>query len=88
MTLVGILTALIAFVIVRSEQWLFDVKEGYCHQGWYKAKRFCCPKSKDVETEPLCSAWVTWAEQFDNGALGLPGAAVEYVAYATIAVCP
>lgn len=44
-TMVGFLTALVAFLIVRGEQWLFDIKEGYCASGWYRAKRFCCPFS-------------------------------------------
>lgn len=39
----GFLTAILAFGIVRLEQWLFDIKEGFCKDGWYKAKRFCCP---------------------------------------------
>lgn len=44
-TLVGGLTALSAFLIVRGEQWLFDIKEGYCATGWYRAKHFCCPSA-------------------------------------------
>lgn len=42
-SIVGFLTAIAAFGIVRLEQWLFDIKEGYCGPAWYKAKRFCCP---------------------------------------------
>jgi chloride channel 3/4/5 len=42
-SIVGFLTAIVAFGIIRLEQWLFDIKEGYCGAGWYKAKRFCCP---------------------------------------------
>lgn len=42
-SIVGFLTAILAFCIVRTEQWLFDIKEGYCGSAWYKAKRFCCP---------------------------------------------
>jgi chloride channel 3/4/5 len=44
-TIVGLLAAVIAFAIVRSEQWLFDLKEGKCADGFFKAKRFCCPIS-------------------------------------------
>lgn len=39
----GFLTAIVAFGIIRLEQWLFDIKGGYCKDGWYKAERFCCP---------------------------------------------
>jgi chloride channel 3/4/5 len=42
-SIVGFLTAILAFGIVRLEQWFFDIKEGMCMDGWYKAKRFCCP---------------------------------------------
>ncbi|KAG8967232.1 hypothetical protein FRC03_010476 [Tulasnella sp. 419] len=47
-TIVGFLTAVIAFLIIRSEQWLFDLKEGYCTDGVFKAKRFCCPSTADA----------------------------------------
>ncbi|KAI0029975.1 chloride channel [Vararia minispora EC-137] len=42
-SLVGFLTALLACLIIRAEQWLFDVKEGYCTSAWFRPKRFCCP---------------------------------------------
>jgi chloride channel 3/4/5 len=42
-TIVGFLSAVVAFLVVRSEQWLFDLKEGYCTTSVWKAKRFCCP---------------------------------------------
>ncbi|TFK54445.1 hypothetical protein OE88DRAFT_1655111 [Heliocybe sulcata] len=75
-TIVGFLTAVIAFLIVRGEQWLFDSKEGYCHQGWWKAKRFCCPDQDsggfgvgyafalNGSAEESCDAWRTWADVF------------------------
>ncbi|KAG8971918.1 hypothetical protein FRB90_010363, partial [Tulasnella sp. 427] len=37
-TVVGFLVAVIAFLVVRGEQLLFDLKEGYCHGAWWKAK--------------------------------------------------
>ena len=46
-TIIGFLTAIIAFIIVRSEQWLFDIKEGYCTTSIWKAKRFCCPSQDE-----------------------------------------
>lgn len=76
-TIVGFLTAVIAFLIIRSEQWLFDLKEGFCHEGFWKAKRFCCPLSPNVQSyeawafplvelrdEDSCAGWRTWAEVF------------------------
>jgi chloride channel 3/4/5 len=46
-TIIGLLAAVFAFAIVRSEQWLFDLKEGRCRTGFFRAKRFCCPISID-----------------------------------------
>jgi len=69
-TIVGFLTAITAFLIVRSEQWLFDIKYGYCVSGWWKARRFCCPVMSDARTFSLgasseaCSTWVSWGEAF------------------------
>lgn len=75
-TIVGFLTAVVAFMIVRSEQWLFDLKEGYCRDSWHKSKRFCCPVVEDASVPRLrplflnnfqpeaCPAWRTWADAF------------------------
>ncbi|KAF9815592.1 hypothetical protein IEO21_04513 [Rhodonia placenta] len=76
-TIVGFLTAVVAFLIVRSEQWLFDIKEGYCQDDWTKAKRFCCSIDDDSElTSPVsfftfaleeeCASWRTWTDVFGN----------------------
>lgn len=102
-TLVGFFTAVVAFLIIRSEQWFFDLKEGYCRTDWTKAKRFCCPvRSVDGvgETptfymgalEETCSAWNTWAEilgasEHGERMVGYRAEIVQYVAYALIAVC-
>jgi chloride channel 3/4/5 len=94
-TIVGFLTAVVAFLVVRSEQLLFDWKEGYCVDGWGKSKRFCCPAEQTAgrmaspfltrAEEELCSAWRPW-----SGALsskhGLEGEIVEYASYTSIAV--
>src|SRR5882762_98582 len=98
-TLVGFITALIAFLIIRSEQWLFDLKDGYCRAGWTMAKRFCCP-IEDVDgkgrfymgavAEDMCDAWKTWAEVFrasERGDHRYWAEIVQYVSYAFIAVC-
>ncbi|TFK85536.1 hypothetical protein K466DRAFT_588014 [Polyporus arcularius HHB13444] len=100
-TIVGVLTAFIAFAIVRSEQWLFDIKEGYCTQGILKAKRFCCPVQDDellrrapafltLGVEAECPAWRTWGEYFTpmaDRADWLHVEAIEYVVYTVIAIC-
>ena len=63
-------------MIVRSEQLLFDIKEGYCSKGWYKAKRFCCPQYDESEyilsrftpfpqsQGESCTSWRSWSEVF------------------------
>lgn len=99
-TIVGFLTAVIAFLIIRAEQWLFDIKEGYCSEAWWRAMRFCCPMSVDnqslriasipAETE-ACEAWTTWAEAFGPGGkhdswYGFESWMIEYVSYMAIAV--
>lgn len=74
-TIVGFLAAIVAFSVVRAEQLLFDLKEGYCTGGWWKAKRFCCPSSADDDLRPFqtyvtmkmvdedtCAAWTTWSD--------------------------
>ena len=102
-TIVGFLTAIVAFMIVRSEQWLFDIKEGYCTSGWYKAKRFCCPvyDERVASVHPsflsfterdACSKWRLWGEVFapvvdGNAWTNFWADASEYVIYILFAVC-
>ena len=102
-SIVGFLTAVVAFLIVRGEQLLFDLKEGYCVRGWYKAKRFCCPSVDTSAVPPAfvtmfaqeapCEDWRTWAEVFmprvdGSGWLPLEAEMVEYLSYTIIAVRP
>ncbi|KAJ7251496.1 chloride channel [Mycena haematopus] len=83
-TAVGFLTAVIAFLVVRAEQWLFDIKEGYCLDAWWRARRFCCVGSADDLVEE-CPAWQVWSELLvRKGAFG--GEFIEYVSYSFIAV--
>ncbi|KAI0084872.1 chloride channel [Irpex rosettiformis] len=76
-TIVGFLTAVVAFCIVRSEQWMFDLKEGYCGDAWYRSKRFCCPPADEASQylplrssfltyadEESCAGWRTWMDVF------------------------
>ncbi|KAF7964616.1 hypothetical protein HWV62_4894 [Athelia sp. TMB] len=97
-TLVGFLTAVVAFLVVRAEQWFFDSKEGYCRTDWTKAKRFCCPPATiprrtrpfsvtlDVET---CPSWRTWGEVFgqsDGGIDEYKSQVMQYIAYTIVAL--
>jgi len=96
-TIVGFLSAVVAFVIVRSEQWLFDFKGGYCTTGWWKAERFCCPDFDDgllatphfIERpqSAVCENWRTWADVFaGKGSPKLGDDLLAYLMYAGIAV--
>lgn len=83
-TIVGFLTAVVAFLIIRGEQWLFDLKEGYCNHSWWKARQFCCPEAVDGPLE-ACPAWRTWSELLVRKG-GVAEELVEYVSYSVIAV--
>jgi chloride channel 3/4/5 len=37
--LVGCLTAMTAYAVDISEAPVFDLKDGYCHHGWYKSEK-------------------------------------------------
>lgn len=101
-SIVGFLTAVVAWMIVRGEQLLFDLKEGYCTESWMKAKRFCCPTVDASVIHPAfvtmfipeeeCPGWRTWAEVFMPHVSGdgkwppLESEMVEYLSYTAIAV--
>ncbi len=85
-TIVGFLSAVVAFLVIRSEQFLFDLKEGYCTTSFWKAKRFCCPYLAPSELvnphiRQPCAAWKPWHQVGDN--VNNP---VEYISYTIIAV--
>ncbi|KAJ7462373.1 chloride channel [Mycena galericulata] len=83
-TIVGFLTAIVAFLIIRGEQWLFDFKEGYCNGAWWKARQFCCPEAVDGFLQQ-CPAWRTWSQLLlRKGAFAEDF--VEYVSYSVIAL--
>lgn len=37
--IVGFVTAMVAYVVDISEAPAFDLKDGYCSEGWYKSER-------------------------------------------------
>ncbi|WWD19024.1 hypothetical protein CI109_103482 [Kwoniella shandongensis] len=94
-TLIGVLSAIVAFVIVRAEMALFDLKEGFCSTSWGTAKRFCCAPHHRAPMgggeEEVCGDWVEWGEFFDpHEKGGAQGAWVwggpEFIAYAVVAL--
>lgn len=80
-TVIGFLTAIAAFLIIRSEQWLFDLKEGHCKTNWWLARRFC-------------PEWEEWSETLESRRgmndstswFGSTEWALEYLIYICVAV--
>ncbi|KAJ7045582.1 chloride channel [Mycena alexandri] len=83
-TIVGFLTALVAFLIIRSEQWLFDLKEGYCNPAWWKSHQYCCPVSLEDLVEE-CPSWRTWSDLLIRKG-GMGEEFVEYISYSVVAL--
>lgn len=55
--IIGFITACLAYFVSVTETSIFDLKEGYCVDGWYFSRRKCC------YLEETCPAWKTWGEQ-------------------------
>jgi len=94
-TIVGFLSAVVAFLVVRSEQWLFDLKEGYCTTSVWKAKSFCCPHLEPSDFAngitsrrfgELCPSWTPWHQFLFPDNTNNWDEAVEYISYTVIAV--
>nr|XP_018261404.1 voltage-gated chloride channel [Kwoniella dejecticola CBS 10117]OBR83562.1 voltage-gated chloride channel [Kwoniella dejecticola CBS 10117] len=96
-TIIGILSAVIAFFIIRTEMALFDLKEGFCGSSWGTAKRFCCAPHHpsgggDAGDEDNCGDWIEWGEFFAPHQKGGPQGqwiwgGPEFIAYGVVAVC-
>ncbi|KAL4078358.1 chloride channel [Scleroderma yunnanense] len=90
-TIVGFLTAILAFLVVRSEQWFFDSKYGYCTNGWWKSQHFCCPTIDDLWS-PLddgnCPHWRRWSDVVRSWTHNEPSSTFEsdYVEY-SVSTC-
>ncbi|KDQ57485.1 hypothetical protein JAAARDRAFT_130295 [Jaapia argillacea MUCL 33604] len=70
-TVVGFLTAIVAYGVVKSEKLLFDWKEGYCGGGmWWKDKSACCPQS-DEEVNGGFGGMLPWGKGREVVAFGL-----------------
>ena len=94
-TIVGFLTAVVAFLVVRTEQLLFDTKEGYCTSSWWKSKRSCCPHldnekisaiARDRLFNEMCPTWRTWADVLSRDRVVHEDGSLEYLSYTCIAV--
>lgn len=68
---IGVNAALISIVT----EWLSDIKNGYCTDGWWLNQQFCCWEV-DSDDE-FCPAWHPWSSV-------APG---RWLAYVSFAVC-
>lgn len=67
--LIGVNAALISIVT----EWLSDIKNGYCVDGWWLNQQFCC---WEVETDDeFCPAWRPWSSV-------TPGRWLAYISFA------
>ncbi|KAI9483189.1 MAG: chloride channel [Benjaminiella poitrasii] len=57
--LVGTVVAAIAWFIDVVQEWMSDLKQGYCTTDWKLNNNFCCWENKEE-----CHAWRTWPEVF------------------------
>lgn len=57
--IIGFITACIAYFVNVMETVVFDIKQGYCEDGWYFSRRKCCYGKK------RCPSWKTWGNHFN-----------------------
>ncbi|KAH0828174.1 chloride channel [Lanmaoa asiatica] len=74
-TLVGIFIGVNAALISIVTEWLSDIKNGYCGDGWWLNQQFCCWEV-DSDDE-FCPAWHPWGSV-------TPGRWIAYVSFAAI----
>lgn len=67
--LTGTVVAAIAWFIDVVQEWMSDLKQGYCSTNWRSNQNFCCWENKEGE----CDAWRTWPE-----VLGVQGKHATY----------
>ena len=71
--IIGFITACIAYFVNVSETSVFDLKEGFCDEGWYLSKLKCCYQQDE------CPGWRTWSERITIN--GVDEKWVDFVAY-------
>ncbi|KAK6097494.1 hypothetical protein MT418_003109 [Batrachochytrium dendrobatidis] len=76
---IGAITGWLAGFIDISEQWLSDIRNGYCSAGFYLNKRFCCWLTPGPGK---CIEWVQWS--IPSGEYWPWG--VEYLCYIITAI--
>ncbi|PSN74006.1 hypothetical protein BS50DRAFT_627375 [Corynespora cassiicola Philippines] len=71
--IIGILTAILAYIVNISESFIFDLKQGYCSTGWNHSKKVCCSGAS------RCDEWVHWSKVMRSDRLDTTG--TQFVAF-------
>ncbi|KAL3480725.1 chloride channel [Aspergillus californicus] len=58
--LIGCITAAIAYFVDVSEEFVFDLKDGFCTTRWFGSRETCCANGGD------CTAWRSWSEMMNH----------------------
>jgi chloride channel 3/4/5 len=61
--IIGVLTAVCAYLVNTTETALFDLKQGYCTTQWNKSRKLCC------DGATICDNWVHWSKVFRSDRL-------------------
>lgn len=70
---IGCVTACVAYFVDVTEASIFDLKEGYCSDGWYRSRNKCCIGKEE------CSAWRTWSEIIRPA--GIDSVWIDFIAF-------
>lgn len=71
--IIGCISACIAYFVNVTETSIFDIKEGYCKEGWYFGKKKCCWGAED------CPAWRTWGSTMKTR--GMEEKWIDFIAF-------
>ncbi|KAI8394188.1 chloride channel [Radiomyces spectabilis] len=61
-TIIGVTVSAFAWFIDVVQEWMSDLKEGYCTTHWRYNHNFCCWDKSEYEA---CSDWKSWSEVFN-----------------------
>jgi chloride channel 3/4/5 len=71
--LIGIFTAIVAFVVDIAEATISDWKLGYCSSNLLRTRESCCSTEGlvttigyGIQSEEKCDAWKEWSESYWN----------------------
>ncbi|KXS09279.1 hypothetical protein M427DRAFT_39204 [Gonapodya prolifera JEL478] len=61
--LTGASTGVLQAVVVEGTQWASSLRDGYCTDAWWVARKACCAAWEDVPGT-ACPAWRDWSQAF------------------------